>query len=369
MTQKLTTRKQKRSSSPIVVGTGLVALDAVTSADESVPVRYWAGRTCGNVLIAMRYLGWSAKPVARLADDSTTDLLLSDLRRWHVSEQFIRVEADGSTPIIVHRIARGADGQVRHSFSWRCTSCGARYLGYKPELVTVAEKIAPKLRKANVFFFDRVSAAALLLVKAAVEDGAFVAFEPSGIGNPILFRQAWEVAHLVKYSHERLSDFPEMDVETSPRLVIETLSDAGLRYRWRRAGKRLGTWVESKAMPIDDLKDAAGSGDWCTAGLLSKVAAKGFAGFSDASDEQIAEAIRFGQALAAWNCQFEGARGGMYAISRRDFHAQIEEILSGSGKVIPVTKGATIDTPSPSAVCRVCEHTASHEQRKRRKAR
>jgi fructokinase len=281
----------------------------------------------------------------------------------------VRVEADGSTPIIVHRITRDAEGRVEHSFSWRCTSCGARYPGYKPELVTVAEKIAPKLKNVAVFFFDRVSAAALALAKAAAESGALVAFEPSSIGNPILFRQAWEVAHIVKYSHERLSDFPDLDVETSPRLVIETLGNAGLRYRWRRTGKRLGTWVESKAIPIDSLKDTAGSGDWCTAGLLSKLAAKGYAGFSVATDWQIAEAIEYGQALAAWNCQFEGARGGMYAVSRREFRAQIAEILSGSGKAIPIPTGSLTNTTMPGTVCRVCEHSTSKDKLRKKKAK
>ncbi len=365
MTQKFTGRPPTQ---PLVVGTGLIALDEVTSADKSIPVRFWAGGTCGNVLIALKYLDWSAEPIARLADDRATELLLHDLRRWRLSERFIRVQEGGSTPIIVHRITRQANGRVKHSFSWRCTACGARYPAYKPELVTVAEKIAPELKNANVFFFDRVSAAALVLAKAAAGSGALVVFEPSRIGNPILFRQAWEVAHVVKYSRERLSGFAETDVEISTRLVIETLGAAGLRYRWRRPGERFGTWAESKAVPVDDPKDTAGSGDWCTAGLLSKIAPYGSAGFSDTTDEQIRNAIRFGQALAAWNCQFEGARGGMYAVSKQQFQEQIGEILSGSRKVIPVTAGSAMDVPNTSTVCRVCEHSASRDRGKRVRA-
>lgn len=357
-----------RSKRPLIVGTGLVALDAVVSADETIPVRYWAGGTCGNVLIALQYLGWSAQPVARLANDRATELLLNDLRKWRVSERFIRIEDDGSTPIIVQRIKRDAQGRVSHSFSWRCTSCGARYPGYKPELVTIAEKIAPNLKNVNVFFFDRVSAAAIALAKEAAESGAVVSFEPSGIGNPVLFRQAWEIAHVVKYSHDRLGDFPELDDENNPRLLIETLGDAGLRYRWRKPGKRLGTWVESKALSVYDVRDTAGSGDWCTAGLLSKVAANGFTGFSQATDKQISDAIRFGQALAAWNCQFEGARGGMYATTKKQFHGQIDEILNGSGRVLPLSNSAAMKTPEASAFCRICEHTASSVKKKQGKA-
>ena len=60
-----------------------------------------------------------------------------------------------------------------------------------------------------MFFFDRVSPGALHLARACAERGAIVFFEPSGVGNATLFRQAWEVAHVVKYSHERLSELPE----------------------------------------------------------------------------------------------------------------------------------------------------------------
>ena len=173
----------------------------------------------------------------------------------------------------------------------------------------------------------------------------------------------------MKYSHERLSDFPEMDLETHPLLLIETLGDAGLRYRWRCHGKRPGNWVESKALSIEGIKDTAGSGDWCTAGLLSKVAAKGLAGFATASEQQIADAIRFGQTLAAWNCQFEGARGGMYVVSKKQFEQQISELLSGSGKVIPVNTEANRKSLDASGVCKVCEHSASSTRTKHKKAK
>jgi fructokinase len=40
------------------MGTGLVALDLVVSNDNSVPPRYYAGGTCGNVLTILSFLGW-----------------------------------------------------------------------------------------------------------------------------------------------------------------------------------------------------------------------------------------------------------------------------------------------------------------------
>jgi sugar/nucleoside kinase (ribokinase family) len=356
--------KTKRSPRPTVIGTGLVALDAVVSADPSIPVRFWAGGTCANVLTILRYLGWTAKPVARLGIDEATDLLLEDLRHWKLSERFIRIEADGSTPFIVERIRKDVNGQPKHSFSWRCTECGSHFPGYKPELASIAEEIAPKAKKTAVFFFDRLSAGALVLARAAAEAGALVVFEPCSIGNPILFRQAWEVAHVVKYSHERLSEFPEMNVESNPRLVIETLGDSGLRYRRRTKSNSAGNWIELKAIPVTDLKDTAGAGDWCTAGLLSKVAGKGLAGFSATTDEKLAEAIRFGQALAAWNCKFEGARGGMYATTKKQFQNQVDEILSGTSNVIPTHRNASSDSTASITFCRTCDHSVTGSQKR-----
>jgi fructokinase len=35
-----------------------------------------------------------------------------------------------------------------------------------------------------------------------------------------------------------------------------------------------------------------------------------------------------GQAMAAWTCEFEGARGGMYEVDKESFKATIGEMIS-----------------------------------------
>ena len=42
----------------LAVGTGLLALDVVITEGGTTPPRQWAGGTCGNVLLALRYLVW-----------------------------------------------------------------------------------------------------------------------------------------------------------------------------------------------------------------------------------------------------------------------------------------------------------------------
>jgi fructokinase len=319
---------------PTAVGTGLVALDVVYNVDSDQPPRRYAGGTCGNVLTVLSYLGWASKPVSRLAPGLAGDRLLEDLRRWDVSTEFVSRKEGGSTPVIVERIGRTTAGEPYHTFSWRCPACGAHLPGYRPVPAADAREVAAALSSAQVFFFDRVSRGALVLAEACARAGAVVVFEPSGIGDPGLFCEAWRLSHLVKYSHDRLRDLTDLDLTRTDRetalLEVETLGAEGLRYRSRLPGSRTREWQSSEAVHAPAVKDAAGSGDWCTAGLLDRLARAGLTGLRRASAEKLREAVRHGQVLAAWNCGFEGARGGMYEMDQSEFREQVGRIASGA---------------------------------------
>jgi sugar/nucleoside kinase (ribokinase family) len=330
------------TNTPTVIGSGLLALDIVKSEVSCAPTGYWAGGTCGNVLIALRYLGWESEPVARLRTGAAADRILADLKRWGLSDRFVSVADDGSTPVIVERIAQGSGNVPRHSFSWRCPECGSQFPGFKAVLAAVAEEIAMIASGSQVYFFDRATPGGILLAKACAERGALVVFEPSSIGNPVLFRQAWETSHVVKYSHERLRELPESGIDGVPRLQVETLGEAGLRYRRVSQTGRTGQWVDMKAFPVESIRDTAGSGDWCTAGFIDRAGRNGAEGFQKMTDGDLREAFRYGQALAAWNCGYEGARGGMYAVDHATFHQRIQEIMDGQGD-------RTISHPMPPA--------------------
>ena len=55
----------------ICVGAGLISLDVLIREGRKIPVSYYVGGTCGNVMMILSYLGWDAYPIARL--DSTKD--------------------------------------------------------------------------------------------------------------------------------------------------------------------------------------------------------------------------------------------------------------------------------------------------------
>jgi len=345
-----------KRKTPTVIGTGLVALDVVDSDNSGAPVKFWAGGTCGNILLALRYLGWTTRPVSRLSDDATSHTVIADMKEWKVDCKWVTTDDEGSTPVIVHKITTNRAGQPTHSFSWRCSGCGRRFPGYKPVLATVAEEVAEKIDRVDAFVFDRVSRGSLMLAKKCAEKGGVVVFEPCGVSHPGLFQEACSLAHIIKYSHERLEDIPaELDHSRTLRLQIETLGEQGLRYRWRRSKRGFDEWVSLDALSAVQVVDSAGAGDWTTAGIISRAANGGLAAFDALSRSDIQEAIRYGQALGAWTCGFEGARGGMYSVGKKSFHSQVKHILEGEdgshGKLVRMKRPNAEPSSSLCAEC------------------
>ena len=314
---------------PTVVGTGLVALDVVFNKNQAEPIGRWAGGTCGNVLSILSWLGWSAWPVARLKEGNEASAVRKDLKRWGVNLDFVTEEAAGSTPIILQYISCNQDGEVFHRFKMRCPVCGNRLPGFRPITGAAVAKMLPRLPAEDVFYFDRTSRGILDLAAHYHDSGSVVVFEPSGTGDPHHFEEALELAHVVKFSDDRI-DSSEIDLpDVYPSLYIETRGRSGLRYRCRFERYRTRTWQEVPAFDLPTMRDAAGAGDWCATGLIYQIGRGGVGAFKRRRKSDFLSAIHLGQAMSAWNCRFEGARGGMYVRSLDDFHHEIGEIVEG----------------------------------------
>ena len=203
--------KKPTNRKPKAFGTGLVAMDVVMNADPASPLRSWAGGTCGNVLSILAYLGWDAYPIARMNGDPASVRVRADMKGWGVHLDFASCNPTTHTPIIVQEIKKNRHGVPTHKFSWACPHCGEWLPGYKAVTMDAVETIAPSLPGSDVFFFDRLSRAALMLAAQAAEAGAVVVFEPSGKSDPKMFAEALQIAHVVKYSDQRLSDARRSD--------------------------------------------------------------------------------------------------------------------------------------------------------------
>lgn len=323
-----------KKNAPVCVGSGFVALDLILiGRDECHPSFTFAGGSCGNVLAILAFLGWDAVPVIRLKDDDEATKLVADLEKWSVNTRFVLQEPSGVTPVVVQRILTSINGDPYHRFEWKCPTTGILLPRYRPLPQQIAIEVSTQLPKPKAFYFDRVAKSALLLAERSRARGALVFFEPSAMGDPQLFNQCLAVADVIKYSAERLPNPPRFPEGFGPRLEIQTLGSEGLRYRFHAPEVGRGAWKRLPAVSISGFKDAAGAGDWCSAGIIDILARKGRTSFENASAARLEFALKRGQALAAVNCRYEGARGGMYQMDRTALEAAAKSVL-GSGKAV-----------------------------------
>lgn len=351
-----------RPSRPSVVGTGLVALDVVVSQPPQGFTRQYAGGTCGNVLTILAFLGWDAFPLARTNGDFTSRWVRDDLSRFGVHTDYLSLEPTGPVPAIIEWLGTKKDGTPSHKYSFVCPTCGSRKPGHKPVPAKVAKSLVATISIPDVFFFDRVSTAAVLLAHEFREKGSLIVFEPSGVGDPKLFAKALALSHILKYSTDRLGDSIGAHRRDTVALEIETMGSRGLRFRSHLPACKTRGWKHLDANPVMQLKDAAGSGDWLTATLLDRIGRAGAAGFKRTGEKTLLAAFRFAQGAAAWNCGFEAPRGGMYGTHADQFVREVDAIVNGETPKPHKSKIGLVDShnSSPDCACLHCQGSRAH---------
>jgi sugar/nucleoside kinase (ribokinase family) len=343
--------------SPVIIGTGLVALDVVIP--DGLPGRphLCAGGTCGNVLTALAFLGWESYPIARLSTASASKHVADDMKQWNVKLDFVTFEKDGSTPVLIQRILNGRNGGRVHSFSRKCPRCGTMLPWYKAVRVSEISNILPRLPDAQVVFFDRTSRGALTLAKKGRDEGAIVFFEPSASSDQGHLQEALNLAHIVKISSDRLKGNEAVLTATKPKVVIETQGSSGLRLRLNTTGQTCNPseWFSMGPVPAKTLRDTAGAGDWCSAGIIHMLGAKGAHGIEDLDLEDLCTGIHFGQVMASWACGFDGPRGGMYQTTLEAFPKKILDLFNVQiGPIIEARKLSVSTCEQQLLTCELC---------------
>lgn len=336
MSKKKTNTVAKKKN-PICIGAGLVALDVVINGNPKVPLKLFAGGSCGNVLTILTYLNWDSLPVARLKRNDASKKLLTDLTAWKVNTSLITQTSDGSTPIIIQRIKKDKNGNSIHTFQFKNPDNGEWLPSYKPVLGSEVDTIAKKSPTPSVFYFDRVNRSSIDLAKFYKEKGAVIFFEPSSMKENKQFEECLKVADIIKFSNERIKNYSAKFSNQRVPLEIETLGKDGLRYRFSHQLKAK-KWTTVVGYKISYVVDAAGSGDWFSAGVISKIANSGTKGFKGCKDETILTALKYGEALGALNCFFDGARGLMYALSKEQVDNLIKKIQNSKTPLTFINK-------------------------------
>lgn len=113
-------------------------------------------------------------------------------------------------------------------------------------------------------------------------------------------------------------------------MEIETLGKDGLVFRCINQSSP-NQWKAVKGYQVEKVQDAAGAGDWCSAGIINQLCFDGHKSLFGSSLSEIENALRFGQALGALNCQYDGARGLMY-------HLTAKKLLTAANKLVTSKK-------------------------------
>ena len=287
----------------ICVGAGLISLDVLIWEGKRIPVSFYVGGTCGNVMMILSYMGWETYPIARL--DGTKDgmRVLADMEKHNVHTDFVSTN-DGKTPVIVQRNFINKDGIPTHRFESR-PNMGRFYLDFKSLTMRQADEVIARIDFVpKVFFFDRVSPAILKLAVIFKEKGSVIFFEPSSRnGNVILFNKCVEVSDIIKFSEQRIKDIEQFE-SYKDKIFIQTQGAKGLSYRLNFG------WIHLGPISNDKVIDTAGAGDWTTAAFINELF-KTKNRLSDISVVEIERALNDAQKVGAQSCSYEGARGMM----------------------------------------------------------
>ena len=287
----------------ICVGAGLISLDVLIWEGKRIPVSFYVGGTCGNVMMILSYMGWETYPISRL--DGTKDgmRVLADMEKHNVHTDFVSTN-DGKTPVIVQRNFINRDGIPTHRFESR-PNMGRFYLDFKSLTMRQADEVISRIDFVpKVFFFDRVSPAILKLAVIFKEKGSVIFFEPSSrSGNVILFNKCVEVSDIIKFSEQRIKDIEQFE-SYKDKLFIQTQGAKGLSYRLNFG------WIHLEPIANDKVIDTAGAGDWTTAAFINELF-KTRNRISDISVVEIERALNDAQKVGAQSCSYEGARGMM----------------------------------------------------------
>lgn len=320
-----------------VLSLGYIALDVVMHEHR---VLHRAGGTASNVAANLAYLGWNSSIAGLIGTDPAGCKLALDLKDSGVNISALEMCGSVDTPVVVHEV----NARV-HRYHFTCPSCGRRFSRHRPvPLPSAYELMCGGV--PDVLFFDRASSAALWAADYVRANGGLVFFEPSTLGAFDRFTRAVELAHVVKFSSERVTGFADHMRPSPHQLQIETFGSRG-------AGWRVGSgrWRRIQALEAPTVVDAGGAGDWMTAAFLDALAVR-LPVTVDSIDAL--EPLQQGQAWGALSCGFVGARGLSKAMPVSQARRMVDELRESKYPQGVPTRDDDARTGQVTSPCGAC---------------
>ncbi len=295
-----------------VIGSGIYMLDSIVVRDYPAwpslrpfterAVIEEVGGTCGNVMCILAWLGWKAMPEVSLDDSPVGRKIASDLARYGCDLRHVTNTPGGGATIL--RCTHKRDAEGNHTIAFRATGSGGsrfpkrHFLRARDEAPAFLESLN---QAPGVYFFDDPAAGHRLIARTLRERGTLVCFEPSAIESKADL-DAVAASDIVKFSGDNVPDISFTD-RFPDKLFIQTLGADGLQFRLRG-----GPWIHLDQVPVRDVVDWEGAGDWTSASFLTQLAAADVP-FEELTELTVHECLTAAQTIAAQSVCFLSSKG------------------------------------------------------------
>ena len=300
---------------PKILGAGLVCLDIIKTEES---VRYINGGSCGNVISALSFLGFESSVITRNYMDKAGEVVKANLTQVGV-KQFKTDNKPSITPRIIENLISDSEGAyIDHKFLFECPECNKKLPSFKSFTEKAIRPLVKVTNNFNVFYSDRSSPGINYLRNIFKGRGDWTIYEPDNARNFSTFINSSLNSSIVKFSDERISfhianKLREIAVKGSTLLIVQTKGKNGLIFSYRKRDQKMSKWIHLDSQPIPNFVDAAGAGDWCTAGLIIGLTNKTSKAKNCFIKEELISVLQYGQALSAISCAFAGSQGLIYA--------------------------------------------------------
>lgn len=305
-----------------IIGTGIFNLDTIVVRDYPAwpalrpfvdkEVLEEVGGTCGNVMSMLAWMGWDAKPVARLDDSAEGIKITEGLKSFGCDCRYVTNTPEGGTTLL--RCTHKKDAEGNHVMSVRAGSPGGsrfpkrHFLRARDEAVEFLAALG-KNETPSVFFFDDPAAGNRVLAKGMRDRGALVYFEPSRVStNPDL--EAVRVSDIVKFSDENVPDVSFVDAFPD-KVFIQTMGAKGLRIKYKKQPWHV---IDNTVPDYGKVVDTEGAGDWLTAAFLNELFLLGVKSFKSLNHSLAITAAAHAMYTAAKSVRYLGSKGMIHAM-------------------------------------------------------
>lgn len=267
-------------------------------------IREEVGGTCGNVMCMLAHFGWEAMPQVKLIDSEEGKRLADSLKDYGCDTRHITFTPNGgfSGLTCTHRRSR-TNGE--HELGLRGFGPNGSQFRKITELRAkdeVPEFLDGITNLPSVYFFDHNEAGPRMIAKEFRNQGVLVYYEAENNRDWKKFIKSVEVADIVKFSDENVTD-TAFCADYTDKLFIQTQGANGLQFSLRG-----GAWVHVAPIAVDNVVDWEGCGDTVTAVFLNELGKIGLPKVSELTEQQVLDALMVAVQKSAINTQYYGSK-------------------------------------------------------------